>query len=110
VDFPDLSTLQITKLHTAMLITSGMKVYTVLAGQIYRQLQHFLTDQTDQLSARQKSGLDPEGWMTLHLKQVREMQAEMKVGCMNVLLSVWQLLQLPSNGTNPKLEPDGEGV
>jgi hypothetical protein len=87
-----------------------MKVYPVLAGQIYRQLQHFLTDQTDQLSARQKAGLDPEGWMTLHLKQMREMQAEMKVGCMNVLLSVWQWLQLPSNGTNPKLEPDGEGV
>jgi hypothetical protein len=48
--------------------------------------------------------------MTLHLKQMREMQAEMKVGCTNVLLSVWQLLQLPSNGANPKLEPDGEGV
>jgi hypothetical protein len=84
-----------------------MEGYPVLAAQIYQQLQQFLMDQ---LSAQQRTELDPEGWMTLHLKQMRELQAEMKVGCKNVLLSVRQLLQLPSNSTNPKLEPDGEGV
>jgi hypothetical protein len=65
-----------------------MEVYPVLAAQIYQQLQHFLMDQTDQLSAQQKAELDLECWMTLHPKQMREMQAEMKVGCTNVLLSV----------------------
>jgi uncharacterized protein YhdP len=62
-----------------------MEVYPVLAAQVYQQLQEFITDQ---LSAQQKAEVDPEAWMTLHLKQMREMQAEMKVGCTNVLLSV----------------------